>query len=218
MSRENERTIEVYNCFAEKYIKNTLLKYNEDILAAKRKEQHLQNFFLFGFSSLAKNASLFEIGSGSGDNSVFLSKEGFDVTASDIAPAFIQEIKKKHNKTIVFNVLTDSFQKKYNGILCWRVFVHFTVNDARIVLSKVFNALENGGRFIFNAMNIEGHRSTSEWLDFSGIYHLGEKRYYHYYDELELNDLIKKTGFRIVQTRYEGGSNNRKWLVYILEK
>ena len=147
MSKENEKTIEVYKCFADKYIQNTFLKNNEDILAANKKEEHLQSFLLLSFSALPKSSSLFEIGAGSGDNSAFLSKQGFDVTASDIAPAFIHEIRKKHIKTIEFNILTDSFQKKYKGILCWRVFVHFTQNDAKTALSKIYNALENGGIF-----------------------------------------------------------------------
>ena len=218
MSYENEKTVEVYNHFADKYIQNTLTKNEEDIIATQTKEKKLNDFLLFGFSTLPKNSSIFEIGSGAGENSAFLSKQGFNVTASDVALAFINETRNKQVKTIKFNVLTDSFQRKYDGILCWRVFVHFTLEDTIIALDKVYKALENKGRFIFNVMNIEEHNISSEWLDFSGVYHLGVERYYHYYDEIELNNLIEKIGFHIVQVKRDGGENNNKWLTYILEK
>lgn len=67
-------------------------------------------------------------------------------------------------------------------------------------------------------MNCQGHEVDSEWLDFPGDYHLGIDRFYQYYDESELNQMICTTGFKIVQLFHKGGTDNSKWLVYILEK
>lgn len=218
MSLENEKTVEVYTKLANLYIHNSLEKESEDVEAAQRKRKQLQDFLRLAFSTLSDNALVFEIGSGAGENAEFLAQRGFSVTASDVAPAFINETRERGIETILFNALEDDFPRKYYGILCWRVFVHFTQEDAKLVLEKTYNALEKRGRLIFNALNIDNYRVSSEWVDFSGTYHMGVKRFYHYYQKHELDMIIDEIGFKTVSFSCEGGKDNNKWFVYVLEK
>ena len=143
---------------------------------------------------------------------------GYQITASDIAEDFLKAIKEKGLKTIKFNVLEDNLKEKYYAVFCWRVFVHFTKEDAIKVMQKTYNMLENNGIFIFNAMNRKTKEIDEEWVDFPNEYRMGEKRYYKYFSKQELDEIITKTGYQIYIFHTEGGENNDKWLVYVLKK
>ena len=67
-------------------------------------------------------------------------------------------------------------------------------------------------------MNCEMKNVDGEWVDFEGVYHMGAERYYNYFFQKELDDIIKQTGFKIERSYREGGANNDKWLVYVLKK
>ena len=218
MSKENTLTVEVYEKYAEKYIENSRNKELEDISLAREKEKKLLDFFLKSFSNLPSNSKILEIGSGGGENADLLKKSGFDIIASDASNLFVNEMKMKNLNAIRFNALNDDFICDISGILCWRVFVHFTLEDARKVLEKSYKAINNGGKMIFNAMNREYYKIDSEWKDMSGTYHMGVERFYQYYKKDELDKIIKDTGFHINQFFMEGGKEENKWLVYVIEK
>lgn len=218
MSNENKKTIEVYEKNANIYLVTSIKHDSLDPDKAKRKREKLEKFIKTNIGLLPKGVKVFEIGSGDGSNAKYIEKLGYEVTASDIADDFIDAISSKNLKTIKFNVLEDEFIEKYFAVFCWRVFVHFTKEDATKVLQKVYNILENDGLFIFNAMNREIKDVDEEWIDFSNEYHMGAERYYKYFSEEELNEIITKTGYQIYDFRKEGGENNNKWLVYVLKK
>ena len=218
MSKENKETLKIYDQKADVYLKTSIKHNNLDPDKAKRKREKLEGFIKKNMELLPKDAKVFEIGSGDGLNAKYIKDLGYDVTASDMADVFINEIKSKGLKTIKFNALEDEFTEKYFAIFCWRVFVHFTKEDAQIILQKTYETLENGGLFIFNAINREIKNVDEEWVDFSNEYHMGAKRYYKYFIEDELNEIISKTGYKICDFYKEGGTNNNKWLVYVLKK
>lgn len=170
------------------------------------------------FSSLPKHVKVFEIGSGDGKNAKFIKSLGFNVTASDTTDDFIEVIRSQGLRTIKFNAIEDDFPEKYSAIFCWRVFVHFTKEDALKIIQKVYDTLEDNGVFIFNAINREIKTVDNEWIDFEGEYHMGAERYYNYFRQKELDDIIQQTKFQIEDFRKEGGDNNNKWLVYVLKK
>lgn len=218
MSKENKRTLEVYEKNARTYLKTGVEHDNLYPDKAKIKREKLEKFIKENIEILPKGAKVFEIGSADGTNAKYIESLGYEITASDIAEDFIKEILSKELKTIRFNVLEDNFFEKYFAVFCWRVFVHFTKDDAIKVLQKVYNALEKDGLFIFNAMNREIRNVDEEWVDFSNEYHMGVERYYEYFSEKELNEIITKVGYKIYDFHKEGGENNNKWLVYVLKK
>lgn len=218
MSKENEKTVEVYKNNANIYLETTIKHNSINPDKAKHKRENLENFIKKNIRLFPKNSKIFEIGAGDGSNSNYIKSIGYNITASDIADGFINEIKSKDIKTINFNILKDEFTEKYSAILCWRVFVHFTKEDVLESLQKIYNALENGGLFIFNVINIETKNVAEEWVDFPNEYHMGVERYYKYFSETELNEIIAKTGYKIYDFHKEGGENNNKWLVYVLKK
>ena len=78
--------------------------------------------------------------------------------------------------------------------------------------------MEEEGIVIFNVINREVKNVEEEWIDFSNEYHMGAERYYRYFTEKEINEIISKIGYQIQSFHKEGGENDNKWLVYILKK
>ena len=218
MSIENKKTVEIYEEKAATYLKTTIEHDKLDEEKAKRKKEKLQNFIKENLEQFKKGSKVFEIGSADGENAKYIESLGYNITASDIADAFINETKSKVENTVKFNVLEDDFKDKYLAVLAWRVFVHFTKEDLDITLNKVHKALENGGIFIFNIMNRETKACDEEWVDFPNEYHMDAERYYKYFLKEEVDSLISKTDFKIKSFHMEGGDNQNKWLVYVLEK
>lgn len=145
MSKENEKTLEVYKKKANVYLETSIKHDNLDSNKAKSKREGLEKFIKKNISSFPKGAKVFEIGSGDGSNAKYIEKLGYEVTASDIAEDFIKSIESKDLKTVEFNILKDEFKDKYSAVFCWRVFIHFTKEDASICLQKVHDVLEDNG-------------------------------------------------------------------------
>lgn len=218
MSLENDKTVEIYKENAIKYMESSNVHDNIDPDKAKRKQEKLHNFLKESLQTIPKGSKIIEIGSADGVNAKYIESLGFNITASDVAEAFISACKDKKLKTINFNIIDDDFREKYNAIFAWRVFVHFTKNDIVNILQKTYNALENGGIFIFNVINRETKNIDQEWIDFSNEYHMGAERFYKYFTKDELDEIIKNTFFKIQSFHKEGGNNQNKWLVYVLKK
>lgn len=218
MSIENKETLKIYEKKASTYLATTIKHDKLDPEKAKRKRERLKEFIKKNLEQIPKESKILEIGSADGTNAKYIEELGYQITASDIAEDFLKAIKEKGLKTIKFNALEDNLKEKYYAVFCWRVFVHFTKEDAIKVMQKTYNMLENNGIFIFNAMNRKTKDIDEEWVDFPNEYHMGEKRYYKYFSKHELDEIITKTGYQIHSFNYEGGENNDKWLVYVLKK
>ncbi len=218
MSEQNQATLEVYQKTAQRYMENTITHDNLDPAKAEQKRRRLENFLAESFATLPDNADVFEIGAADGQNSRYLSSLGFNVMATDVADAFLQEMAAHKMKIMKFNALTDDFPQQYSGVLAWRIFVHFTPDDARVVMQKVHAALKDGGRFIFNAINREFKDVDEEWADFPGEYKMNAERFFHYYRKDELEKIATDAGFKIVNFHFEGGETGKKWLVFVVEK
>lgn len=218
MSIENKKTLEVYQKTAHLYLENSVEHDRLDPDKAKKKKEALEELIRISFESLPKGAKVFEIGSGDGTNAKYMESLGYEVTASDTADDFVEATRKQGLTTIKFDALEDDFPEKYFAVFCWRVFVHFTKEDALKIIKKVYNNLEENGIFVFNAINRETKEVDNEWVDFEGEYHMGVERYYNYFRQEELDDIISQTDFHVQDFHTEGGKNKNKWLVYVLKK
>lgn len=218
MSIENKKTLEVYQKTAHLYLENSVEHDRLDPDKAKKKKEALEELIRISFESLPKGAKVFEIGSGDGTNAKYMESLGYEVTASDTADDFVDATRKQGLTTIKFDALEDDFPEKYFAVFCWRVFVHFTKEDALKIIKKVYNNLEENGIFVFNAINRETKEVDNEWVDFEGEYHMGVERYYNYFRQDELDEIIGQTDFKVQDFHTEGGKNKNKWLVYVLKK
>lgn len=217
MSEENRKTLAVYNKTAQTYLDNTIAHDSKKPKHAREKREQLAGKIRASFESLPTGAKILEIGSADGNNAKILESFGYDVIASDVAPAFIAACEKQGLKTIKLNALTDEFPDNLSGVFCWRVFVHFTREDIAAALARIYDALLPGGRFMFNVIDRATHDYDFEMKDFSGDYEMGAERYYAYYRKEEILNLIMKTNFKLVKEWHEHGGHN-DWHCFVLEK
>lgn len=217
MSVENEKTLAVYDKTAQTYLDNTIAHDKMRPEHAREKREKLAEKIREAFASLPTGAKVLEIGAADGDNSKILESLGYDVTASDVAPAFIAVCEKQGLKTIKFNVLKDEFPADLSGVFCWRVFVHFTREDIAEALKRIYTALNDGGRFMFNVIDRASHDCDAEMKDFAGEYKMNAERYYAYYTKEAIEELIAETDFKNVKDWHENGGHN-DWWCFVLEK
>ena len=217
MSKENEDTLATYDTTAQIYLDNTIAHNKKRPEHTLEKKKRLTNNFKKAFETLPKGAKVLEIGSADGENAKILESFGFDVTASDVAPAFLEACEKQGLKTIKLNVLKDPLPNGLYGVLCWRTFVHFMPDDIALALQRVYDVLQPQGRFVFNVIDKATHDCDGRWVDFEGDYKMGAKRFYAYYDKDEIVEIIKKTEFKIVSDWHEHGGQN-DWFCFVLEK
>lgn len=218
MSIQNEKTLEAYQKVAKKYLASTKLAnsvYREDAIKEKKE---LQDFIKEIFKMIPKGSNVLEVGAADGETSKYIHELGFNVTPSDVADDFLNAIKKNGLNPIKFNILIDNFKDKYHAIFCWRVFVHFTIEDSLNALKRSYDALENNGLFILSVINRECKKVDSEWMDFPDVYHLGENRYFNYYSKEEMVKIILNTKFKIKNFHEITSKSGIKWLVYVLIK
>ncbi|MBP5633997.1 methyltransferase domain-containing protein [Candidatus Saccharibacteria bacterium] len=211
MSTQNQKTLEAYDKAAVNYL-NGVKQFGE------KEEKWTQGVIEAAFSDIPKGGKVFEVGSANGNIAKRIQKLGLNVTVSDVADGFLSAIKKNGFKPIKFNLLKDSFPDKYNAIICWKVFVHFTEEDVREALTKCYEALESGGICVFSVIDRLCKDKDSEWADFSGIYHIGVERFFNYYSEKEMATIVERTPFRPSEPKTFIAENGIKWLVYTLKK
>ena len=218
MSIQNKKTLEAYQKAAKNYLKSSKIVAKEYKESTKEYKKKVNLFIKDTFKELPKGSKILEVGSADGENAKYIEKLGYNVTASDVADDFLIAIKDNGLKPIKFNLLTDKFRDKYNAIFCWRVFVHFTKEDSLKALKRSYDALNDDGLFILSVINKDCKKKDNEWIDFPDEYHLGVDRYFNYYSKKEMDEIIDKTKFEIIDFRDSVAENGIKWLVYVLKK
>lgn len=219
MSKQNQATLGVYEQLACSYLEGDLKRQSRNPKKYLDKFNRLKGFIKKGLVDIPKNAKIFEFGSAGGNDIAIFNELGYEITPSDAADSFLRIMQEKGLKPLKFNILTDTFTNQYDLIYSWRTLVHFTYEDTVKVLQKVYDALNPGGRYIFNVLNTEDHNNLDEeWVDFEGDYHLGEKRYYKYWKQSDLINLLEKVRFTVKELEINGGDNNKGWFCIIAEK
>lgn len=109
-----------------------------------------------------QKGSVLEIGAGSGRNSIFLAKNGFDVLVTDISSSAIQKIKEVAEKenislqTEVFDITEKELSEAFDIIICTFVFQHLLKNDAESVIKKIQSHTKPSGFNIIYAFTKDG--------------------------------------------------------------
>ncbi|MEF9934311.1 MAG: methyltransferase domain-containing protein [Clostridium sp.] len=119
--------------------------------------------FLIDSLSLLSKGSVLDLASGDGRNSIYLAKNGFNVTAVDFSIEALKRLEKFANneditvKTALCDITNPkklSFLGKFNNILI----SHYKVDDN--ILPTLEKMLHSGGSLIYYTFNEEHHRAT----------------------------------------------------------
>lgn len=201
MSRENVSTLEIYEKYGEQYLEKRAGEYME----VERREM-LGNCL----AGLPKDVKIFEVGSAGGRDAKTIQSLGYkNVTVSDVADSFLGALKKEGFAPVKFNLIEDEFHDKYGFILCWAVLMHFTKDEAKRAIRKMFASLEDGGRLLFCVKKSDDRIDEWRVADFQD----GAELYFSYWAEDELRECLEKTGFKTVKIWGYGS-----WLDCLAEK
>ena len=186
MSTENQKTLETYERYANNYLK-------QDTSSVDKAKQDMLKKCL---SDISKDAKIFEVGSASGKDAEFFRSLGYKkITVSDITDHFLVELKNKGFSPIKFDLIKDDFSDSYDFIYCWAVLMHFTKEEAKNAIRKMYDALNNDGRILMCIKTDEN--KTEEWVDFQN--EKQAKVYFSFWKEEEINNFLHEIGFKDIK-------------------
>ncbi|MEL7655008.1 MAG: methyltransferase domain-containing protein [Bacillota bacterium] len=128
----------------------------------------------------SKRPKLLDLGCGPGIYTELLAEEGFQVSGVDFSKRSIDyakeqaKIKKLNIEYMLKNYLTIDYNQAFDAIIM--IYCDFGVlnlNDRKLLLKKIYNALKPGGLFIFDVFTMkqfENQTETSNWSYCNGGY------------------------------------------------
>ncbi len=104
---------------------------------------------------------LLELACGSGEITLALAKEGYQVLGSDIASSMLEELRKKDSKNTVdsfeLNMIDFDLNRKFDGILCFCDSINYLSDKEEMahMFQCVNKHLEIGGLFLFDMHTVD---------------------------------------------------------------
>lgn len=165
-----------------------------------------------------KNSKLLEIGCGSGRDASFMTKNHFDVTAIDGSKNMIEEAKKIHpelsqklfHKTLPSDL---EFNQIFDGIYSIATLMHLSENDLKNTLSKIYNLLNQNGKFL---LSVSLFRDD---IDKNGFDDKG--RFFLVLSFESWINLLENVGFKILDTKTNSdglGRGGIEWLTLVAQR
>jgi len=201
MSNSNQETLSSYEGHIDEYINGTPREVVGDVKV----------WIDATLQGLSSDARILEFGSAFGRDAAYIENAGYHVQRTDATQGFVDLLRKQGYATDRLNAITDELPAGYDLIFADAVLLHFTPEDTKIVLSKVFQALNDGGCFSFSLKQGEGE----EWSNAK----LGAPRYFCYWQQNDIIELLKTVGFDTIEVATGSlGRNNSEWLHIIAKK
>ena len=150
------KTLNYYNQNADSFIEGTVSVNFKEV----------QDKFL----QMLSGKKILDFGCGSGRDTMYFLKSGFDVTATDGSEElckYASEYTGIQVKQMLFQDLDEV--DYYDGIWACSSILHLSKNELRIVMNKMSRALKAGGNIYtsFKYGNFEGERNGRFFTDFT---------------------------------------------------
>lgn len=152
---------------------------------------------------LTSGSSVFEIGSGGGDDAIELQKAGYIVIASDYIDEFVELLKGKGLQATNFDARLDSLPGHFDAVYANAVFVHFTSDEFKGFLRTVKDNLKRQKMLFFTVIKGEGHERSARSRGF--------ERDFYYYSYESIEKLLLECGYSIIAVN----DKDSKWLQVI---
>lgn len=168
-----------------------------------------------------KNTKILDFGCGTGANTWYLAREGFDTYAFDISECAIEKMLSKfENENLkVHAKAMDGLNLDYENDFFDAVVDNVSIlcnkaNDIKQMYSKVYDMLKDGGKFITVVFNKDTtgygtgrkiEEGTYEGIERGRLQGIG---YRHFFDEEEIYDMLSSIGFKNVNVDFIKYSDN----------
>ncbi len=204
MADKYKQTIEVYERLGKEYLDNIVG------LRVKGMAEFIK--------LLPRKARVLDVGCAGGRDAKIFTSKGFDVTGIDLVDSYMKEARKfaPKAKFIKMDVRRLKFPKNYfDAIWANAVLVHIYKRDLPKVLKGFSRVLMLGGKLHIRMKKGKGLQEVAEKLS------LYNKRIFIYLSKIELERLVKKADFKILQSKLfpdELGRKEIKWIGIQAEK
>lgn len=200
-------TIDTYNSFAEDYRE----RYKTD--DSNKMQPSLDKFI----SMLTTGKKVLDVGSGAGFDAKYFSDHGFDVTSIDLAEKLIEVAKEIAPKVnfLKMDMRSMTFEdNSFDGVWALASILHLPKAEATNVLSKISQILVPSGIFYLGLKQGVGE----EYKTNEGQGNLeGAKRYFAYYSKVEVEDILKDLGLKVVDY-VEDTNRGNTWMGFFAIK
>jgi len=199
-----KKTIQLYEKLGKKYIK--------DLAGITVKE------FPDFVELLPKGGKVLDVGCAGGRDSKKFVQKGFKVIGIDLADVFLKEARKivTQAKFIKMDLMKLKFPKNYfDAIWANAVLLHIAKNDMSKALKGFYRVLKRSGKLHIRVKKGTGEKYVDERLS------AGEKRFFNFFSKKELENSVKKSGFKIISLKIfpdELGRKKVKWIGVLAEK
>jgi len=147
------------------------------------------------------SGKILDLGCGNGNLTLYIKNKGLNIVGVDKSQELLDIAKKKCKAQFVKADMTELPFKdnEFDCILAIAIFHHLETEEARIkALDEMKRVLKPDGRIFL-----------SVWAKYEGqggkiIKWDNEERYYYFFKEKELKDLIKKAGFNVIWSKKSG--------------
>ncbi|MFV2012519.1 MULTISPECIES: class I SAM-dependent methyltransferase [unclassified Micromonospora] len=110
--------------------------------------------------------SLLEIGAGTGQDSLFLQEQGFEVVATDLTPAMVAACRAKGLDARVMGFLDLTFPAaSFDAVYAVNCLLHVPNADLPVVLAAIRAVLRPGGLFFLGLYGGDGSEGIADWDD-----------------------------------------------------
>jgi 2-polyprenyl-3-methyl-5-hydroxy-6-metoxy-1,4-benzoquinol methylase len=211
MSDPIQQTIDTYDQMAESYRDRYL---SQDSTTTRP----MLDKFLGLIASVTGSAQrVLDIGSGAGFDSKYLSENGCNVTGIDLSDSFLDIAREVAPKAefLKMDIREISFDpESFKGVWACASLLHLPRTEVPQVLNVLFKILSNNGVLFLAMKSGEGEKIETN----KGEGNLdGAVRFFSYFSEIELIDLVTKAGFQIIETTTSTNRENT-WINIFAKK
>jgi len=195
----DEATIRTYNKFFR--------EYDEDVTDFWR---NFPTRTIDRFCIRLKNKKILDLGSGSGRDALILRDRGLEIICCDASREMVNLTRQLGFETIECDFMDLKFKdNSFDGIWAYTSLLHIKKEEIEKVLKKLYKTLKSGGVFLIGM--IEGiYEGEVERENMPG-----EKRYFKFYKENEIKNIVEKAGFKFeFQEKYKPSSKTYLAQIY----
>ncbi|MFC9919651.1 class I SAM-dependent methyltransferase [Agromyces binzhouensis] len=157
--------------------------------------------------NLACDASILELGSGSGRDAAYFESLGFTVQRSDVARPFVERLRSMGHHAEIIDAVRDPFPMDLDVIFANAVVCHFEKDQFREFLRRARGSLKWEGTLSFSTKYGAKYKSSSPQD------RLGDVREFSEWPTDELCDYLKMSGFDVEFLEVTGAlRSSSRWI------
>ena len=182
-----KETVETYEKIAVEYSQRNL-----DVKLV----EHLLAYFIENL----KGKKILDVGCGHGRDAKYLSERGFEVVGIDLSRSLLKIARRMAPKAkfLLMDMRDLKFgDEEFDGIWSCASFLHIPKREALKTLKEFRRVLKPGGLLYLGVKKGEGERMVEK------EHYKGGKKFFAFYTEKELKDMLKKVGFKVEEVVIE---------------